>query len=188
MKSKFALLIFSVFFLSIFSCSKLDIDTIIQGEKRTTETNNNNSNSTLFKVYMTDAPTAVEEVNVDLEMVVIKGSGSSGDTIQLGTNAGIYNLLDFQNGIDTLVASSMVTVNTVSQVRFVLGEENTIKVDGVVHDLMTPSAQQSGLKVNVHLPLDSVDFYNLLIDFDAEESVKQLGNGNYMLKPVLKVL
>ena len=153
----------------------------------TTTGNNPSSDGTLFKIFMTDAPVAVEEVNIDLQHVVIKGSGG-GDTIHLGTNSGIYNLLDFQNGIDTLIASSMITVDTVTQVRLVLGEDNTIKVDGVLHDLKTPSAQQSGLKVNVHLPLDSIDFYNLLLDFDAEESVIQQGNGNYMLKPVLKVL
>jgi len=172
----------------IFSCTKWDGDIIIPAVKVKSDTNNSSNNDgTLFSVYMTDAPTNVEEVNVDLELVVIKGNGG-GDTIQLGTNAGIYNLLDFQNGIDTLIASSMVSVDTVKQVRLVLGDNNTIKVDGVLHDLITPSAQQSGLKVNVNLPLDSIDFYNLLIDFDAEESVKQQGNGNYMLKPVLKVL
>ena len=174
--------------ICIFSCSKWDGDIIIPAVKVKSDTNNSPNNSaTLFNVFMTDAPTNVEEVNVDLESVVIKGNGG-GDTIQLGTNAGIYNLLDFQNGIDTLIASSMVTVDTVTQVRLVLGEDNTIKVDGVLHDLITPSAQQSGLKVNVNLPLDSIDFYNLLLDFDAEESVIQQGNGNYMLKPVLKVL
>ena len=162
------------------------------GNSGTSNSNNgtttgNNSDGTLFKIFMTDAPVAVEEVNIDLQHVIIKGSGG-GDTIHLGTNSGIYNLLDFQNGIDTLIASSMITVDTVTQVRLVLGEDNTIKVDGVLHDLKTPSAQQSGLKVNVHLPLDSIDFYNLLLDFDAEESVIQQGNGNYMLKPVLKVL
>jgi len=135
---------------------------------------------------MTDGPLMVEEVNVDLELVVIKGTGSA-DSIELGTIAEIYNLLDFQNGIDTLIASSVITLDTIKQVRLVLGEENTIKVNGVIHELKTPSAQQSGLKINVDIPLDSLNVYNLILDFDADESVQETGNG-YLLKPVIKVL
>lgn len=166
-------LIFSLFTIGfIFSCQK---DNSITPDT-----------STLFNIRMTDAPVNAEEVNVDLKMVVIKGSDTA-DSIQLGTNAGIYNLLDFQNGIDTLIASSIITLDTVKQVRLILGEENTIKVDGVLHELKTPSAQQSGLKINVDVPLDSMNVYNLILDFDAEESVKETGNG-YLLKPVIKVL
>lgn len=187
----FTLIICTIGF--IFSCQKEEsIIPYIQNTgvnyplDSTTNTNTNTSKKTLFNIRMTDAPLNVEEVNVDLQLVVIKGSNTA-DSIQLGTNAGIYNLLDFQNGIDTLIASATITLDTVKQVRLILGEENTIKVDGVIHDLKTPSAQQSGLKVKVDLPLDSLNVYNLLLDFDAEESVKENGNG-YMLKPVIKIL
>lgn len=148
---------------------------------------NTTSTETLFNVRMTDGPLAVEEVNIDLELVVIFGSDGQ-DSIDLGTNSGIYNLLDFQNGLDTLIASAPITLDTVKQVRLILGEENTIKVDGVLHDLKTPSAQQSGLKVKLDVPLDSMNVFDLILDFDAEESVHQTGNGKYMLKPVIKVL
>lgn len=159
--------------------SQTDIETPITNPNTTT-------NETLFNVRMTDGPLNVEEVNVDLKLVILKGP-SGRDSVELGTNAGIYNLLDFQNGIDTLIASAVITIDTIKQVRLVLGEENTIKVDGTIHELKTPSAQQSGLKVNVDVALDSLNVYNLLLDFDADESVKETGNG-YMLKPVLKVL
>ncbi len=61
-------------------------------------------------------------------------------------------------------------------------------VDSVLHELKTPSAQQSGLKINVHADISNVDVFNLLIDFDAEESVVEQGNGGYILKPVIKVI
>jgi len=152
--------------------------------------NNNNASTsgTLLNVRMTDAPMQIEEVNIDLQLVVLFGDNDSKDSVELGTNAGIYNLLDFQNGVDTLIASAMVTVDTIKQVRLILGQENTVKVDGVIHDLDTPSAQQSGLKIKVDAPLDSLSVYNLILDFDADESVKQTGNGKYKLKPVIKVV
>lgn len=169
-----------------FSCDKVDFTPLTDNETPTYPIPT--TSETMFNVRMTDAPLGVEEVNIDLELVVLFGSGDNQDSIGLGTNAGIYNLLDFQNGLDTLIASSMITLDTVKQVRLVLGEDNTIKVDGVLHDLKTPSAQQSGLKVKVDVPLDSLSIYDLILDFDADESVHQTGNGKYMLKPVIKVL
>jgi len=172
-----------------FSCKKIEVapqtntDEILTNQNIPTGTS-----ETMFNVRMTDAPLGVEEVNIDLELVVLFGSDDNRDSIGLGTNTGIYNLLDFQNGLDTLIASSMISLDTVKQVRLILGEENTIKVDGVLHDLKTPSAQQSGLKIKVDVPLDSLSIYNLILDFDAAESVKQTGNGQWKLKPVIKVL
>lgn len=183
----------------IFSCQKESPITPTTNTETHNETPTNNTNDTIptsssnsasetmLNVRMTDAPTNIEEVNIDLQLVVLFGSDER-DSIDLGTNAGIYNLLDFQNGVDTLIASAMVTVDTIKQVRLILGQENTVKVNGVIHDLHTPSAQQSGLKIKVDAPLDSLSVYNLILDFDADKSVKQLGNGNYKLKPVIKVV
>lgn len=171
----------------ISSCKKEQVSSPINNDEPITDPVSNTS-ETMFNVRMTDAPLGVEEVNIDLELVVLFGSDDNQDSISLGTNAGIYNLLDFQNGLDTLIASSMITLDTVKQVRLILGEDNTIKVDGDLYDLKTPSAQQSGLKIKVDVPLDSLSIYNLILDFDADESIHQTGNDKWMLKPVIKVL
>ncbi|MEZ4951636.1 MAG: DUF4382 domain-containing protein [Saprospiraceae bacterium] len=110
------------------------------------------------------------------------------DSVDIGANAGIYNLLDYQGDLDTLIGSATINALRIEQIRLVLGEENTIMVDSTIHDLKTPSAQQSGLKINVHEDVSDLDVYNLLIDFDAEKSVVEQGNGNYLLKPVIKVI
>ena len=106
----------------------------------------------------------------------------AGIPLELGTNAGIYNLLDYQGDLDTLIGTAVLTAEEISQVRLVLGDENSIMVDSVLHDLKTPSAQQSGLKINIHANIADLDEYNLLIDFDAEKSVVEQGNGNYLFK------
>ena len=51
----------------------------------------------------------------------------------------------------------------------------------------TPSAQQSGLKFNIHATLEPGVTYEMFIDFDAARSVVEKGNGAYSLKPTLKV-
>lgn len=149
---------------------------------------NTPNNPTLLNIRMTDDPLEnVQQVNIDLQRI-ITFTNDGKDSFDISTNAGIYNLLDYQGGLDTLIASSVIQAETIHQIRLVLGPENSIMVDSVLHELKTPSAQQSGLKINVHADISDVDVYNLLIDFDAEKSVVKQGNGNYLLKPVIKVM
>ncbi len=148
------------------------------------------STSTLFNLRMTDGPIDdATEVNIDLETVIVI-TNEGRDSFELTTNAGVYNLLDFQNGLDTLIGSSIVDADTIHQIRLVLGENNSIVFDSISHELKTPSAQQSGLKINVQKDVSELEVFNLLIDFDARESVVELGNGNggYLLKPVIKIV
>jgi hypothetical protein len=70
----------------------------------------------------------------------------------------------------------------------VLGENNTITVDGETHDLSTPSAQQSGLKLNLHADLKEGITYKILLDFDVARSIVESGNGSYSLKPVIRAI
>ena len=97
---------------------------------------NNDSSSSgsySYKVRMTDDPGPYSEVNVDIQSVQVIGAG--GQTVSLNTNAGIYNLLDFSNGADTLIASSTLNSAAVSQIRLILGPNNTIVLDGVTYPI-----------------------------------------------------
>lgn len=145
------------------------------------------NNLTFLKIHLTDAPLAIDEVNIDLQSIVIIGPGGP-EEIELNTNAGIYNLLDYQNGIDVLVANAMISLDEIRQVRLILGEDNTIVVDGEEHELKIPSGSQSGLKINLCLDLSGTPQYDLILDFDAAESVHQTGNGRYIMRPVIRVV
>jgi len=59
-------------------------------------------------------------------------------------------------------------------------------INGVSYPLTTPSAQQSGLKLNVNATLIAGVDYKLWIDFDAARSIVQTGAGSYILKPVIR--
>jgi Domain of unknown function (DUF4382) len=145
-----------------------------------------NGNTTL-KVRLTDNPVAAEEVNVDIEQVRVKfGEDSVNGWMNLDTYAGIYNLLDLQNGVDTLLASGTLPTAVVKEIRFVLGTDNSIKVSGIVFPLTIPSGAESGLKIKVNKQLNGT-LDSLLIDFDAALSIHQTGAGVYQLKPVLKI-
>ena len=145
------------------------------------------SKTTTVKVRMTDNPFNADEVNVDIQMVRVKFSDDSiNGWTDLATHAGIYNLLGLQNGVDTLLAVGTIPTNIVKEIRFVLGTNNSIKVAGIIYPLTIPSGSESGLKIKVNKQLNGT-LDSLLIDFDAALSIHQLGNGDYQLKPVLKL-
>ncbi|WP_310378150.1 DUF4382 domain-containing protein [Flavobacterium sp.] len=139
-----------------------------------------------YNVRMTDAPGPYDAVNIDLQTVEVTGTNE--ETVTLNTTAGIYNLLDFSNGLSTLIATSTLTDSNVGQIRLVLGSNNTVVVGGVSYPLSTPSAEQSGLKLLVNQTLQADIQNEILIDFDANSSVIQTGNGTYKLKPVLRTI
>ena len=139
-----------------------------------------------YKVRMTDAPGPFDEVNIDLQAVEI--TGNDNHTVVLNTTTGIYNLLDYSNGTSVLIANSNLEDSNVKQIRLILGPNNTVVVDGVTYPLSTPSAEQSGLKLNVNQTLNADIDNEILIDFDAHNSIIQTGNGTYKLKPVLRTI
>jgi Domain of unknown function (DUF4382) len=150
-------------------------------------------NSSSLKVRLTDAPIDLDSVFVEiLEVRVKMGNDSIADTssangwVNLQTNAGIYNLLGLQNGVDTLLASGTIPTGMLKEIRFILGTHNRV-VDtlGVNYPLTIPSGAESGLKIKVNKNLNA-SIETLLIDFDTDLSIKKEATG-YKLRPVLKV-
>ncbi|MBC5994126.1 DUF4382 domain-containing protein [Pontibacter cellulosilyticus] len=145
-----------------------------------------------MQVRMTDAPGDYAEVNVDIKSVQVHKDGDDDESewITLDQiNPGVYNLLDFANGKDTLLASSTLPAGRISQLRLVLGNNNTLKLkNGEVKPLKTPSGQTSGVKLQINADLESDVTYVLLLDFDAAKSVVPRGNGQYNLKPVVRTI
>lgn len=148
------------------------------------DNNDFGTGTSLVTFKLTDAPGPFDEVNVDITglQVIINDS-----IVKLEVEQGVYNLLDFVNGKDTLLVKDEIPSGKLSQVRLILGPDNSIKIGENTYELKTPSAQQSGLKLNVHADFLQGVAYEYTIDFDAARSVVETGNGKYILKPVLRV-
>jgi hypothetical protein len=146
-----------------------------------------NNGNTQLAVKMTDAPYNAQEVNIDIREVRINYSNKdTSEWTVLPTNTRVYNLLTLQNRRDTVVSSSSVPTGTVNQIRFILGPDNTIKINNVVYPLSISSGEESGLKINVGRALRAGSD-SLLLDFDANMSIHQTGTGDYKLKPVINL-
>ena len=143
-----------------------------------------------LEIRLTDAPGDYEAVYVDIQGVEIhadEGNNSNGWK-SLEVQEGRYNLLEFTNGIDTLLATAVLPAGRISQIRLILGDDNALKIDGQEKGLTTPSAQHSGLKLNVHAELTEGITYKILLDFDAARSIVKTGSGAYNLKPVIRTI
>ncbi|MCD6013195.1 MAG: hypothetical protein K0Q79_3057 [Flavipsychrobacter sp.] len=134
---------------------------------------------------LTDAPGDYDAVYIDIQQIVFKVAGRA-EVVLIPNRPGIYNLLTFRNGLDTLLVNATVPAGTVEQIRLVLGSNSSIVVDGISYPLNTPSAQESGLKLNFHTTLDVNASYTIWLDFDAGKSILQTGSGTYKLKPVIR--
>ena len=87
-----------------------------------------------------------------------------------------------------MIATGDLNAGTVSQIRLILGTNNSVKVAGVVYPLTTPSAMQSGLKLQVNKTFEAGVEYSILLDFDANQSIVLTGNNQYQLKPVIRTI
>jgi hypothetical protein len=139
-----------------------------------------------LNIRMTDAPTSLEEVNIDLVEVTAKFASDTNSWVNLQANPGVYNLLDLQNGVDTLIASGTFPINgMVKEIRLVVGSNNTVKANGQVYPLTIPSGAESGLKIKIDKKLRAT-LESVVIDFDAALSVTEEADG-YKLRPVIRV-
>lgn len=169
----------------IFSCKDSNSDDIIKGQPT-------------ISVRLVDSPGDYDAVNVEIIDVMIKMENDDTDSemdddesgwMSLEVTSETVNLLDFTGGISkVLVERFPIPVGTLSQMRLVLGDDNTLLMNGnpTPIDLKTPSAQQSGLKVKIDALIEEGFTYDFVLDFDVDKSIVHAGNsGNTILKPVL---
>lgn len=146
---------------------------------------NKESRTSTLHVKLTDAPGDWQEVNIDLKAVNVNFNDDSTGWVSLQTKDTIYNLLGLQNGLDTLIAQGTFPTNTVKEIRLVLGDNNSIKVNGQLYPLTIPSGSTSGLKIKVNKKLNAT-LETVVLDFNAGASVTEEQDG-FKLRPVITV-
>lgn len=164
-------------------------------ENEKVDNENVNKEAPTISIRLVDAPGDYEAVNIEIVDVMIKMDNDDDDDngwMSLDVNTEIINLLDFTGGFSkVLVERFPIPAGTLSQMRLVLGDGNTIVIkdsndQDETFDLKTPSGQQSGLKLKVNEQIEEGFTYDFILDFDVDKSIVHAGNsGNIILKPVL---
>ncbi|XOV91707.1 MAG: DUF4382 domain-containing protein [Bacteroidota bacterium] len=115
-----------------------------------------------------------------------KDCDDEGEWITLDVEPQVIDILQLQNGAEALLAQTEIEAGDLKEVRLILGDNNKIVVDGDTLDLKVPSGASSGLKIKVHSDIEAGELYDVVIDFMACKSIVKKGNGEYILKPVIR--
>jgi hypothetical protein len=127
-----------------------------------------------------------EEVNVDIRSVQIRIGGSTGgDWYKLNANAGVYNLLDLCNGIDTLIVDEKVPTGEIMAIRMNLGTNNSVRKNGMLYPVTLLTSQETGVEYEIYRMIGSTTPAKLHVVFDAAQSITQIGQESYHMHPVM---
>lgn len=144
-----------------------------------------------MNVKMKDNPIEFEAVFVDVVRVEVHHTNAStgfSGWVTLETEAGIYDLLALQNGVTATLSNAVeLPAGKISQMRLILGTNNSVQIEGISFPLSISSQDETGLKFNLNAEILENQTVEVLFDFDAEQSIVVEGTGTYRLKPVLKV-
>ena len=162
----------------IASCQKQSVTSISDGITTTVPS--------MLKVYLTDDQNLVfDKVFIDIQKLEIKlednGVDSLGGWFSLSITPGVYDILQFRNGIDTLFGTGTIPANRkLQKIRLTLGNNNSVELNGQVKPL---KVKDKGNEVIAQLDAGNVelsgnDQFLFWIDFDAGKSIKSDNSGS----------
>lgn len=105
----------------------------------------------------------------------------------LNIKAGVYDILNLRNGVDTLLATTQIATGAVRLIRIEIGTQNSVVKDSVTYPLKWPAGLPNYIliKLKGH---ETEEFLpgqiRLWLDFDVSRSVVVLNNNLFYLKPV----
>ena len=159
----------------------------------------NGENTSSIQLKLVDSEGEYEKVLVNIiDVQYNRNDGDSGwisfEGFTLPNTDDPLNRVDLTELVagNTLVLTDQdLESGMLNQIRLILGEGNAIVLDGETAEipLSTPSAMQSGLKLQLNTTLEPGFSYTFILDWDVQKSIVKAGtSGIYNLKPVIRVI
>jgi len=155
-----------------------------------------------LKIYLTDAPGDYKEVKISISKI----EGHIAGDEEEGEDKGSWEVLkEWPGGMEVdlikledvsiLLASLELAPNKYTQLRLFLKEIASLVLEGEegpdgpteTVPLEIPSSANTGIKLNHPFEIVEGMITKLTIDFDAQKSVVETGNGKYKMKPVISL-
>jgi Domain of unknown function (DUF4382) len=102
----------------------------------------------------------------------------------LRINPGVYDLLKFRNGVDTLLAQGLIPKGKIKAVRLTLGNRNSVVIDSVVYPLALPHNKVL-IKIDHAIELSNGQL-KINLDFDLCNSIIRIRDNQFELRPRIK--
>lgn len=159
--------------------------------------------SGILQLALTDAPACgFDKVFVTLQKVRVHQSSTAADAdagwSEISVSPALrVDLLTLRNGVLATIGSTPLPAGRYTQMRLLLASNggstplanSVVPTGGTEVGLTTPSATQSGLKLNVDITVKASELADFVLDFDACKSIVSAGNaGQFLLKPVVSVI
>ena len=181
-------------------------------QKNGLQQNENTSGQSSLKIYLTDDPSLVfDKVLLDIQKIEIKVEDNSqekhesehqgdvddndsrgdisGGWMTVDIHPGVYDILKFRNGLDTLFASaSFPSAKGLKKIRLTLGNNNSVVFNGTSFPLVVKD-NDNIVVVKIDESLVQVNaggLTNFWIDIDAGRSIERHGN-DFELKASVKI-
>ena len=137
-----------------------------------------------LRLMLTDAPAGVDQVNIYFTSVDAKPVGRSLEHLTLNLSANPIDLLTLDDKVVGFAAGE-VDPGAYEFLHINIDESRSYLVEnGVRKPLRVPSQE---IKVVGGFEIDDAHVTTLTLDFDADASLNKLGNGDWMLRPVVLI-
>lgn len=140
-------------------------------------------------VKITDAPTqnqTITHVNVTISEVEVHQAGGDNNTtagwIVVTNQTKTFDLISLKN-VTAFFASTNLSAGLYTQVRLQVAA-CTVTADNITSNATVPSGK---IKLNHPWTLKANQITTLTLDFNADKSLHQTGNGKWMLDPVIGI-
>lgn len=152
-----------------------------------------------LRMSMVDAPlieSGVEAVMVTFSSIRVHRSGDAEESEDgwieiVGAETAVedrtFNLLELVNGVSAVLGEQQLEAGKYTQIRIIV-ESSTALINGAEEELTIPSGQQTGIKLVGNFTVEPDQITDLMLDFDAEQSVRNLGNGDWEMRPTIRIV
>lgn len=125
----------------------------------------------------------ISSIVVTVEEVHLRGPEG---WIEIDGGSHVLDILELQGGLVAWLGAANIPAGHYDQIRLVISEAQAI-VDGQEVELTIPSAYTSGIKIETDMLVEPNQALWVQLDFDLDDSVHQAGNGEWLMKPVIKL-
>jgi hypothetical protein len=172
--------------LATVACTAPDSSPSDPGDDRTDDAGDDGvdqgSDQPQFQVLLTDAPGDFDEVWVDIDSVEVQ---SDAGWLTITDQPQSFDLLTLQNDVTAALGGVDLTPGHYGQLRLMVSNSFVV-VEGEAEDMKIASGAQTGIKINLDADIADAMQYTVVVDFDANKSVKATGQG-WLMTPVIHV-
>ncbi|RKY99262.1 MAG: hypothetical protein DRQ13_02605 [Ignavibacteriae bacterium] len=144
-----------------------------------------------IRVILIDSPSTLDSVVICVSRVEVHKTGSDttgGSWSVINDSLRCFDLLLLQNGASAVLGDTSLSSGKYTQIRLIVEDNNYVVDNGIKYPLTIPGGTQTGIKLNHSFEIESGKLYELYLDFNVDKSIIITGNGQYKLKPTIRVV